>query len=486
MANYLLSVGMEVHAELNTASKMFCRCQVGFGGEPNTRICPVCIGLPGTLPVPNRHAIDLVLRMALALNCKIAPYSVFHRKNYFYPDLPKGYQVSQYGETNPIGYHGWLDVPLTSGGTKRVKIARVHLEEDTGKLLHLPSGGTGVDYNRAGVPLMEIVTAFPPDIESAEEARDYCNQLRQIMVYLGVCDGKLEEGSMRCEPNVSVRLEGAEKYGTKSEIKNLGSIRSVFLGVEFERKRQIAVLDGGGVVEQETRGWNDSNETSFAMRKKEAENDYRYFPDPDLCPMTFTDERIAEARAALPELPLAKKLRYVEVFGLSEYDAGVLTADRAWADFFETCTQAGGDPKSICNWLNGDFARLLNESGQSIDPKSGRELSKVTVNHLVELTKLIEKGTISGKIAKTIFEDMFTSGEMPAALVEKSGMTQIADTGAIEVFASEVIAENAGIVEKFKSGQENVMGFLVGQLMKKSQGRANPQLAQEILRKLIG
>jgi aspartyl-tRNA(Asn)/glutamyl-tRNA(Gln) amidotransferase subunit B len=281
-------------------------------------------------------------------------------------------------------------------------------------------------------------------------------------------------------------LDGAEKYGTKSEIKNLGSIRSVFLGVEFERKRQIAVLDGGGVVEQETRGWNDSNETSFAMRKKEAENDYRYFPDPDLCPMTFTEPRIEEARAALPELPLAKKQRYVEVFGLSEYDAGVLTAERAWAQYFETCAQAGGDPKSICNWMNGDFARLLNESGQTIDPEAGREQSKVSVNHLVELTKLIEKGTISGKIAKTIFEDMFVSGEMPAALVEKSGMTQIADTGAIEAFASEVIAENAAIVEKFKSGQENVMGFLVGQLMKKSQGRANPQLAQEILRNLIG
>lgn len=485
MPEYVLSVGMEVHAELLTESKMFCRCQVAFGGEPNTRVCPVCIGLPGALPVPNKHAIELVLKTALALNCTIARDSIFHRKNYFYPDLPKGYQISQYGETNPIGYNGWIEIPTSSGGTKRIGIRRVHLEEDTGKLMHLPGGGTGVDYNRAGVPLMEIVTDFPPDIHSAEEARDYAQQLRQVLIYLGVCNGKMEEGSMRAEPNISVRPAGQEKLGTKTELKNLGSFRSVFLGVEFERKRQIAVLEQGGTILQETRGWNEGNETSFAMRVKEQENDYRYFPDPDLIPMHFTEEHIETIRQSLPELPLAKIQRYQDSFGLSAYDAALLAAERPWADFFEACIAKGGDAKLVCNWMSSDFARLLNETGQGVVEADGRTLTKVTPDALVEMIQLIQDGTISGKIAKTIFEKMFATGESPKALVEAEGLTQVSDSGQIEVWAREVLAENPAIVEKFRGGAENVFGFLVGQLMKKSQGRANPQLAQSALRKAL-
>lgn len=485
MANYVLSVGMEVHAELLTESKMFCRCAVAFGGEPNTRVCPVCLGLPGALPVPNQQAIELVLKTALALNCTIARDSVFHRKNYFYPDLPKGYQISQYGDTNPIGYNGWLEIPTADGGTKRITIRRVHLEEDTGKLLHLPGGGSGVDLNRAGVPLMEIVTEFPPEIESAEEAREYAAQLRQILVYLGVCDGKMEEGSMRAEPNVSVRLEGSATYGTKTELKNLGSFRSVFLGVEFERKRQIAVLEQGGKVLQETRGWNEATEASFAMRTKEAENDYRYFPDPDLVPMHFTEELIERVRATLPELPMAKARRYQSDLGLSEYDAGVLTADKEWAEFFEATVAAGANPKAACNWMNSDFAKLLNDTGQWVSGAEGRQITHVTPGHLVELLDLLEKGTISGKIAKTLFAKVFETGDRPSALVESMGMTQVSDEGQVETWACEVVAENPDPVAKFRAGQQNVIGFLVGQLMKKSQGRANPQLAQSALRKIL-
>ena len=486
MANYVLSVGMEVHAELLTESKMFCRCQVAFGGEPNSRVCPVCLGLPGALPVPNKHAIELVMKTALALNCTIARDSVFHRKNYFYPDLPKGYQISQYGETNPIGYHGWIDIPVEGGKTKRIKIARVHLEEDTGKLMHLPGGGSGVDLNRAGVPLMEIVTAFPPDIESPEEAKEYGERLRQLLVYLGVCDGKMEEGSMRAEPNPSVRPEGSETFGVKTELKNLGSFRSVFGGVEFERNRQVAAIERGEPILQETRGWNEDTQASYVMRVKESENDYRYFPCPDLMPMFFDDAMIERIRATIGELPIAKWQRYQNEFGLSEYDAGVLTAERPWAEFFEACVAAGAEPKAACNWMNSDFARLLNETGQSVVEQKGRSLTKVTPAHIAELTGLIAMGTISGKIGKQVFGDMFESGKMPNSIVEEGGMTQVSDSGQVDAWTAEVLADNPDVVQKYHNGQTNVMGFLVGQLMKKSQGRANPQLAQEALRKALG
>lgn len=482
MANYLCSVGMEVHAELSTNSKMFCRCQVAFGGEPNTRTCPVCLGLPGALPVPNRAAIEMVIKTALALNCKIGgvkKQSIFHRKNYFYPDLPKGFQTSQYEEENPLGYHGYLEIPTPEGGTKRIGIRRVHLEEDTGKLMHLPSGGSGVDYNRAGTPLMEIVTDFPPDITNGEEAKEYLSQLRQILIYLGVCDGKMEEGSLRCEPNISIRKEGEEKLGTKTELKNLNSFRSVQMGIAFEVRRQAALLDAGQKVLQETRGWNEQKEASYAMRVKEAENDYRYFPCPDLSPMEFTEEYIEQLRANLPELPLAKFRRYQSDYGLNDYDANLLIAERDWAFWFEDAVALGGDPKAICNWMNSDFAKMLNEEG-----KTAAE-SKIKPAHLVELTKLIADGTISGKIAKSIFKTAYETGKMPSEIVKESGATQITDTSSIRPVVEQVLAANPDVVEKYKSGQTSVKGFLVGQVMKQSQGRANPGMVQTLLEELL-
>ena len=472
MAEYIPSVGMEVHAELATRSKMFCRCQVAFGGEPNTRTCPICLGLPGTLPVPNRVAIEMVLRTALALNCQIAMYSVFHRKNYFYPDLPKGYQVSQYGETNPLGYYGHLELP--SG--KTVKIRRVHLEEDTGKLMHLPSGGSGVDYNRAGTPLMEIVTDFPPDIQSPDDAKEYLSQLRQILLYLGVCDGKMEEGSLRCEPNISVRLSGVDELGTKTELKNLNSFRSVQMGVAFEVRRQTAVLESGGRVAQETRGWNEQREASFLMRVKESENDYRYFPDPDLVPMVFEEAYIERLRSELPELPLAKLKRYKETMGLSDYDANQLTMDNVWSRYFETAVELGGEPKAVCNWMISDLAKLLNDSGVEIQD------CKVTPVYLVELTKLVANDTINGKTAKRVIADSFKSGKSPNQIVSESGDTQISDRDAVVGIVREVLAGHPDVVAKYKGGQLNVMGFLVGQVMKSSGGRANPKLTQELVK----
>lgn len=479
MPEYVASVGMEVHAELSTQSKMFCRCPVAFGGEPNTRVCPICLGMPGTLPVPNRAAIEMVLKTALALNCQIAMTSVFHRKNYFYPDLPKGYQVSQYGETNPLGYNGYLEIPASGGGTKRIGIRRVHLEEDTGKLMHLPSGGSGVDFNRAGVPLMEIVTDFPPDIETPDEAKEYLAQLRHILVYLGVCDGKMEEGSMRCEPNISVRPVGSETYGIKSELKNLNSFRSVQLGVAFEVRRQIAALATGATLRQETRGWDENREASYPMRIKESENDYRYFPCPDLVPMKFDEAAIEALRASLPELPLAKLRRYRESLGLSDYDAGLLVADKEWAAYFEQAVELGGDPKAVCNWMNGDFAKMLNETGQTASA------SKVTPAHLVELVRLIASGTISGKIAKEVFAETFRTGQAPAQIVEAKGATQISDLGAIESAVLRVLKDNADVVAKYKSGQTSVGGFLIGQVMRETKGRANPQLVREALDKAL-
>lgn len=489
MSEYVVSVGMEVHAELMTESKMFCRCPVEFGGMPNTRTCPICLGLPGTLPVPNEAAVEMVIKTALALNCTVPEDSVFHRKNYFYPDLPKGFQVSQYGETNPIGYNGWLEIPAANGAIKRIKIRRVHLEEDTGKLMHLPGGGSGVDYNRAGVPLMEIVTEFPPDIESPDEARDYMVQLRAMLIYLGVCDGKLEQGSMRCEPNISVRKKGSETYGTKTELKNLNSFKSVQLGIAYELERQSKLLEDGGRVIQETRGWNEQTLSSYPMRVKESEADYRYFPCPDLVPMHLDSERINRIRATIPELPLAKQKRYEEDFGLSAYDAGVLVSEQYWADFFEQCVAQGADAKQACNWMNGDFARLLNEHNQiglaQGDGTPEHPASKVRPRHIVELIQLIADGTISGKIAKQVFEEIFETGKLPSTVIQEQGLTVINDSSAIEAAVQEVMAANPGQVEQFRGGKESLFGFFVGQVMKKTEGRADPKTVQETLRKLL-
>ncbi|MFY9233919.1 MAG: Asp-tRNA(Asn)/Glu-tRNA(Gln) amidotransferase subunit GatB [Fimbriimonadaceae bacterium] len=469
MPKYIASIGMEAHAELATRSKMFCRCPVAFGGEPNTRVCPVCLGMPGALPVPNRAAVEMVVRTALALNCSISENCHFSRKNYFYPDLPKGYQISQYSD--PIGHSGWLELPVG----KRIGIRRVHLEEDTGKLLHLPAGGSGIDYNRAGVPLMEIVTEFPPDISNDQEAKEYLVQLRQILLCLGVCDGKMEEGSLRCEPNISVRPEGQEKLGTKTELKNLNSFRSVQMGVRYEIARQEAVINGGGAVLQETRGWNEDREESFIMRVKETEQDYRYFPDPDLAPMSFDPATIVEWRDGLPELPLAKSQRYQSQLGLSPYDAGVLIGDQEVASFFEEAVALGGDPKTLCNWITQDFARLMNEHGLS--PRQTR----VAPSHLVDLARLIEGGEINGKIAKEIFQGSFETGAMPSDLVKSRGVSQIADRGQIGALVLEVLNANPDVVAKYKNGHTGVLGFLVGETMKASKGQAKPDLVKELL-----
>lgn len=479
MSRYVASVGIEVHAELLTRTKMFCRCSVEFGGVPNSRTCPTCLGLPGALPVPNRQAMDLVLRTALALHCEIATptsdgaiESVFHRKNYFYPDLPKGYQISQYGETNAIGHGGYIDLP--SG--KRVRIRRVHLEEDTGKLVHLPDGSAGVDYNRAGIPLMEIVTDFPPDIVTPEEAREYAVSLRHLLVWLGVCDGRLEAGSMRCEPNVSVRLAGSQELGVKTELKNLNSFRSVLLGVQAEIDRQIELLDQGLSVEQETRGWSESTETSFRMRGKEDALDYRYFPDPDLPPMRFESADVERMRSELPELPWAKRERYRRVFKLPEADLDRLLQDLEWAEFFEEAVAAGVDPKAICNWMNSDFAKMLNESGISA------RQSLVGPAHLAELANLVRNGTISGKTAKAVLAEAFGSGEMPSQVVERLGLAQIDDDAELERCVREAIGENEEAVRRYRGGQDGVLGYFVGIALKKSGGRLNPKAVQRKVR----
>lgn len=474
---YLTSVGMEVHAELLTETKMFCGCLNRFGGEVNTRVCPVCLALPGALPYINRRAVEHVLRTALALNCQIAMRSLFHRKNYFYPDLPKGYQLSQYEETNPIGFAGYLVIPAGDDGlaTKRVRLRRVHLEEDTGKLMHLPSGGSGVDCNRAGVPLMEIVTDFPPDIHTPDEAREYLQQLRLLLVYLGVCDGKMEQGSLRCEPNISIAEESAEKLGVKTELKNLGSFRAVASGIRHEETRMAEELGRGNVLKQETRGWNEDKETSFVMRVKEQEQDYRYFTDPDLPPMVFTEEYIETLRANLPELPVQKRQRYIEDLGLSAYDAGVLVADREWAEFFDWAVEDGGDPKQVCNWMNGDFARLLNEDKLTVSE------SKVRPSHIVNIVNLVESGAINGKTAKEVFERTYKSGVLPAEIIESEGLSQISDTGAILHAVQEAIKENPDAVDKFKEGKTNIKGFFVGKVMQKTKGRANAEIVSQLL-----
>lgn len=474
MPDWIASIGMEVHAELLTESKMFCRCPVAFGGEPNTRTCPVCLGLPGALPVPNRQAIELVLKTALALNCRIAMRSIFHRKNYFYPDIPKGYQISQYGDTNPLGYDGYLDI-----GGKRVRIRRVHLEEDTGKLTHLPEGGSGIDYNRAGVPLMEIVTEFPPDIETAEEAREYMIRLREILIYIGACDGKMEEGSLRGEPNTSIRASHEAPHGVKTELKNLNSFRSVQEGVKYEIARQGALLEAGEAVLQETRGWNEGAQKSYLMRVKEAENDYRYFPDPDLVPMAFTQTTIDRLRSELPELPEPKRRRYVEAWGLSEKHAAQLVDDPNWAEFIEEGVTQGGDPKSLCNWMIADFAKALNGQGITI------RQSVVTPAHLVDLTKLIASGKISGKIGKEVFAETYRTGEFPSKIVEAKGLTQVEDVEEIRRAVSKVLEENPELVSKLKAGQTNIQGFLVGQVMKAGRGQFNPTLVQTFLQEAL-
>lgn len=476
---YEAVIGLEVHTELRTATKIFCSCKTSFGAEPNTNVCPVCLGLPGVLPVLNKKVLEFAVRTGLALNCEISRYSKFDRKNYYYPDLPKNFQTSQYDL--PICEHGHLDIEV-DGKKSTVRITRAHMEEDAGKLVHHGTSITDsdyslVDYNRTGTPLLEIVSE--PDIRSAKEAVAYMEKLRAILQYCGVSDCKMEEGSLRCDANVSVRPVGQKELGTKTEIKNINSFRGVERAIEYEAMRQAQLLEDGGTVVQETRTWDEKEGVTKSMRKKEEANDYRYFPEPDLVPFTVSDEYIEEIRKTLPELPDARKARYMESYGLAAYDADYLTNDKDRADYFEAMVAAGAEPKEAANWLMGDFAKLL--SRDNLEMKA----APVQAAAMADLLKLIAKGTISGKIAKQVFAEMWNSGKDPETIVKEKGLVQISDTGALEELAAKVIAANPQSVADFKAGKKKAVGFLMGQIMKETKGKANPQVVNGILTKML-
>ena len=476
---YEAVIGLEVHTELRTATKIFCSCRTSFGAEPNTNVCPVCLGLPGVLPVLNKKVLEFAVRTGLALNCEISRYSKFDRKNYYYPDLPKNFQTSQYDL--PICEHGHLDVEV-DGKKTTIRITRAHMEEDAGKLVHHGTSITDsdyslVDYNRTGTPLLEIVSE--PDMRSAKEAVAYMEKLRAILQYCGVSDCKMEEGSLRCDANVSVRPVGQKELGTKTEIKNINSFRGVERAIEYEAMRQAELLEEGGTVVQETRTWDEKEGVTKSMRKKEEANDYRYFPEPDLVPFTVSEEYIEEIRKTLPELPAARKERYMESYGLTSYDADYLTNDKARADYFEAMVAAGADPKEAANWLMGDFAKKLSQSGLEM------AAAPVTAAALADLLGLIGKGTISGKIAKQVFSDMWETGKDAETIVKEKGLVQISDTGALEELADRIIAANPQSVADFKAGKKKAVGFLMGQIMKETKGKANPQVVNGILTKKL-
>jgi len=479
---YEVVIGLEVHAQLLTESKMFCGCGTKFGAAPNTQTCPVCLGLPGVLPVINRKAVEFAIRTGLALNCTVAPMNRFARKNYFYPDLPKGYQISQY--ELPICEHGWLEIGQ-NGTSKRVRIRRAHLEEDAGKNLHTGiAGASHVDLNRAGTPLLEIVTE--PDLRSPDEAVAYLKKLRDMLVSLEVCDGNMEEGSLRCEPNLSLRAVGAKDFGTKVELKNINSFKFVKAAMEYEIKRQTKVLDEGGKIMQETRLWDQDKGETVVMRSKEEANDYRYFPDPDLVPLQITTEMVEEARKSLPELSEAKHKRFKEKYGLPDYDTGVLTASKALADYYESCVTLFPHPKTVSNWVTGAVLHQLNVNNAGTEELAGPE-TPVTPDRLVSLLKMVDNGEVSGPIAKAVLEEMFNTGKSAAEIIKAKGLVQVSDEGALEKIIDEVMAKNPQQVAQYRSGKEAVFGFFVGQVMKESGGKANPAKVNELLkRKLAG
>jgi aspartyl-tRNA(Asn)/glutamyl-tRNA(Gln) amidotransferase subunit B len=475
LTDYDVVIGLEVHAELLTASKMYCGCANEPGGAPNHNTCPVCLGLPGALPVINQKAVELTALTGLALNCSISEFSRFDRKNYFYPDLPKGYQISQY--QHPIAVNGWLDVDA-DGGTHRVGIRRVHLEEDTAKLGHRDGPTTGraeslVDMNRSGVPLIEIVS--DPDIQSAEQARQYLMVLRSIVRYLGASSGNMEEGTFRCDANVSIRPRGSSELGTKVEIKNMNSFRAVYRALSFDAERQASALERGERIVQETRGWDEDKGITVGQRTKEQAHDYRYFPEPDLPPLSLNAGWVAGVRQALPELPRVRRERFVSALGLSPYDADLLTADRATADYFEVTVRLFPNPKQIANWLTGELFRLLNADNRSID------VAPVQPTQLAELLHLIEKGVVSNRAAKDVLDRMYHTGETAPAVVEALGLNQISDAAAIERLVDEAIAANPRSVADFRAGKPQAVGFLVGQVMKASRGKANPSVVNALL-----
>jgi len=469
-------IGLEVHAQLLTDSKVFCRCSTKFGGEQNTQVCPVCLGMPGVLPVLNKRAVEFTLRTGLATNCRIAPRSIFARKNYFYPDLPKGYQISQFEE--PLCEGGYVEIEL-DGQTKRIGITRIHLEEDAGKSVHaeayVSENETLVDVNRCGVPLIEIVSE--PDLRSPREAYLYLTQLRQIVQYLEICDGNMEEGSLRCDANVSVRPAGKKKFGVKTELKNMNSFRNVERALEFEIARQIKILENGGEVIQQTLLWDADKNEAIPMRSKEFAHDYRYFPEPDLVPLEVSVDWLDEIKTSLPELPRARRKRLVAQYAIPEYDAEVLTDTRALADYFEVVAASAGDPKAASNWIMGEVLRVLKDSEFDITT------FPVKPTELGALIRLINDGTISGKMAKSVFDEMIRTGRPADAIVKEKGLLQISDTSEIEKQVRAVLEANPAEVEKYLAGKDQLFGFLVGQIMKATRGQANPKLVNETLKR---
>jgi aspartyl-tRNA(Asn)/glutamyl-tRNA(Gln) amidotransferase subunit B len=477
-------IGLEVHAQLLTRSKLFCGCSTRFGAPPNTNTCPVCLGLPGALPVLNREAVTMAVRAALSLGCSILTNSVFARKNYFYPDLPKGYQISQFDR--PLGIHGSVKVlsgDRAEGGqivnrTQKVfGITRLHMEEDAGKSVHDSGGGVNgssyVNLNRSGVPLVEIVSE--PDFRTSQEAYDYLTHLRKTLLYLGVCDGNMEEGSLRCDANVSVRPKGIERLGTKVEIKNLNSFRFLQKALDYEIDRQVRVLSEGGQIQQETRLWDDAKNATFVMRTKEEAHDYRYFPEPDLLPVKLEESWILELERALPELPYAKLVRFVTQYGLSTDDAMLLTSGVAVADYFEECAVACGNPRATANWIMGDLTYALKSSGLELDS------SPVPPRRLAGLIRTIDSGEISGKIAKSVFQEMLETGEEASAVIQRLGLVQVSDEASLREAIAKIISASPKQVTEYKSGKEKVFGYFVGQVMKETKGRANPQLLNQLL-----
>lgn len=474
--DYEVVIGLEVHVQLATESKLFCGCSTRFGNPPNTQTCPVCLGLPGVLPVVNRKALDYAIRAGLALNCTIAERTKFDRKNYYYPDLPKNYQISQYDR--PIATGGYMDVEM-NGGTRRIGITRAHLEEDAGKLMHLENEPeSAVDLNRTGVPLLEIVSE--PDLRSPEEARVYLEAMRRLMRYIGVSDCNMEEGSLRCDANISIRPKGSEGLGTKTEIKNMNSFKAVEQALEFEAKRQVKLLEGGGEVVQETRLFDAEKGTTRPMRTKEEEQDYRYFPEPDLPEFAIDREWVEEVRKKVGELPLERKRRYVGEYGLSEYDAGVLTSEKEVSDFFEEVVSLGAPAKAACNWVTQDVLRVLSEKKAALGDLP------VTPAHIAEMASLVEKGVINYSLGRNkVFPLMVESGKKPKEIVEAEGLAQVSDEGEVEAACREAMDENPKAVEDYKGGRKGAVNFLFGQVMRRMKGKGNPQVVREALTKML-
>jgi aspartyl-tRNA(Asn)/glutamyl-tRNA(Gln) amidotransferase subunit B len=480
-AKYEAVIGLEVHVQLATRTKIFCGCATGFGAQPNTNVCPVCLGMPGALPVLNRRVVEMAVQAATALNCEVRESSVFARKNYFYPDLPKGYQISQYDK--PVAEHGFIDATLPDGTKKRIGITRAHLEDDAGKSIHDgfrdSDRYTYVDLNRTGTPLVEIVSE--PDMRTSDEAHAYLTELKLLMQFCDVSTCDMEKGHLRCDANVSVRLKGAPQFGTKAEVKNLNSFRFLKQAIDYEIERQIGVVESGGRVIQETRLYDPGSGETVSMRSKESAHDYRYFPEPDLLPLRISQEWMDAIRAEMPELPPAKRERFTRDYGLREYDTQVLTQTRELSEFFERVVKAsGGEGRLAANWVTGDLAGELKADGKELSE------SPVSAERLGELVKLIASGQISGKLAKEIFAKMWTTGDTASAIMDREGLRQISDSGALDKIIDDVIAANPKQVEQYKSGKTAVAGFLVGQVMKASRGQANPQMVQDLLKAKLG